>query len=59
MGRAACMEKIMRNTDDSPSFGPAALEDRALEDAELNAVKGGSLSLPYEHIKFEYTQRKA
>jgi hypothetical protein len=53
------MEKIMRNTDDSPSFGPAALEDRALEDAELNAVKGGSLSLPYEHIKFEYTQRKA
>jgi type VI protein secretion system component Hcp len=34
------------------------LEDhRALDDAELNAVTGGSLSLSYEQIKFEYTEQ--
>ena len=29
-------------------------DHRTLDDAELNAVTGGSLSLSYEQIKFEY-----
>jgi hypothetical protein len=48
-------EKIMRKTHDGSSFGHAAFEARTLDDAELNAVTGGSLTLSYGEIKFEYT----
>jgi type VI protein secretion system component Hcp len=30
---------------------------QVLDDAELNAVTGGTLSLSYEQIKFEYTEQ--
>jgi hypothetical protein len=46
----------MSKTDDSSNFGHVAFADRTLDDAELNAVTGGSLSLSYEQIKFEYTE---
>jgi hypothetical protein len=53
------MEKIMSESNDTPKS--AALEDhRPLADSELDAVTGGiseALSLPYEEVKFEYTER--
>jgi hypothetical protein len=45
----------MRKTHDSSSFGRAVFEAGTLDDAELNAVTGGTLSLSYGEIKFEYT----
>ena len=45
----------MRKTLDSSNLGHAAFEARTLDDAELNAVTGGSLTLSYGEIKFEYT----
>jgi len=51
--------KIMSKTNDT--WRVAALEDhRPLADSELDAVTGGiseALSLPYEEVKFEYTER--
>ena len=44
----------MRKTHDGSNFGHAAFEARTLADAELNAVTGGSLTLSYGEIKFEY-----
>jgi type VI protein secretion system component Hcp len=47
---------LMRKTaNHASSSGHAAPEARTLDDAELNAVTGGTLSLSYEQIKFEYT----
>jgi len=49
----------MSKTNDTWRVG--ALEDhRPLADSELDAVTGGiseALSLPYEEVKFEYTER--
>ena len=47
----------MRKTHDGSNFGHTAFEARTLDDAELNAVTGGTLSLSYEQIKFEYTEQ--
>jgi len=54
-GRRCVAEKIMRKTHDGSSLGRAAFEARTLDDAELNAVTGGSLTLSYGEIRFEYT----
>ena len=49
------MTLMSKTTNHASNFGHAAFEARTLDDAELNAVTGGSLSLNYEQIKFEYT----
>jgi len=38
----------------SSKFGHGTLEDRPLDDVELNAVTGG---LSYEEVTFEYMER--
>jgi hypothetical protein len=50
----------MNETSDTSKFDHAKLENRPLADSELDAVSGGiseALSLPYEEVKFEYTER--
>jgi type VI protein secretion system component Hcp len=47
------MTLMSKTTNHTSNFGHA--EARTLDDAELNAVTGGTLSLSYEQIKFEYT----
>ena len=65
---AGLMEKMMSKTNDTSKFDHAKLENRPLADSELDAVSGGimdavsggiseALSLPYEEVKFEYTER--
>jgi hypothetical protein len=58
---ADCGEKIMtlmrKTTNRTSNFGHATFEARTLDDAELNTVTGGSISLSYEQIKFEYTEQ--
>jgi hypothetical protein len=47
------MEEIMTTFN----LGPSLKYHRTLDDAELNTVTGGSLSLAYEEIRFEYTEQ--
>jgi hypothetical protein len=51
------MEKIMTTFKVGMTKQTPSLEDRPLDDVELNAVTGGSLSLPFTEIKFEYTEQ--
>jgi hypothetical protein len=51
------MTLMSKTTNRTSNFGHAAFEARTLDDAELNAVTGGSLSLSSEQIKFEYTEQ--
>jgi type VI protein secretion system component Hcp len=47
------MEEIMTTF----KLGTTLTDHRTLDDAELNTVTGGSLSLSYEQIRFEYTEQ--
>jgi hypothetical protein len=47
------MTLMSKTTNHTSNLGHA--EARMLDDAELNAVTGGTLSLSYEQVKFEYT----
>ena len=51
------MTLISKTTNHTSDFGHAAFEDRTPDDAGLNAVTGGSLSLSYEQVKFDYTEQ--
>jgi type VI protein secretion system component Hcp len=51
------MTLMRKTTNQTSNFDHVAFEARTLDDAELNAVTGGTLSLSYEQIKFEYTEQ--
>ena len=57
MVRAGLMEKIMSKSNDSSKLGHAKIEDRALADAELDAVTAAQPK--YGGVQVTYTPAKA